>query len=942
MLGRGHEMATLGELLDRASAGRGGVACIEGAAGIGKTTIVRAVVEVASERGFATFQGAGAELERTAPFGPLIDAFDIDRAREGERALIRRLLLGEPLDEAALQAALGPSLQFRALAAFIDLIEGIASERKMLLVLEDLHWADPSTAMTLRAVRRRLMHLSVIVLLTYRPLPRVPELERLVAELTEDGEPHLLIPPLGEADVAGLIESLVRAVPGPRLLAQGAKAGGNPLFVMEVVHALQDAGALEQSKGAIEAAETVVPTTLGNTILRRLNLVSEPTSEILKIASILGSTFSLSELSLVSGRPAVTLLRPLDEAMRAGVIGAAGTHLCFRHDLLRETLYEAMPIAFRTALHLEAGRALAGADAPSAQVAQHLALGASVGDAQAVQWLARAGREAMSRAPAAGAELLERALEIAGPSHSAREELLTDLIVADVWCGRATEGAERATEMLRQPTDPKVAQRARLALVQALLIQGDWAGALDVADRRCAEGDVPGSERGRLLAETVLPELYRKGPPSAYERAADAIAIAEGSADVLAVTVAEMGRATAAYFDADMGMAVEAARRAVAVAEPSDEARRRHPLMILGQALIGADQIEEAERVHQEGLRSGEELGTGWHVGWYHAGLATRRFWAGDWDDAVTMAEATVALAEESGTGLARSWVECILALIAVHRDDLVAAERGMGAAIEDSRMAPGQIGSDWLPWSQALLLEARGDPEGALRALRSAFDQFDSVGMLTSQTRVAADLIRLARAAGDITIIERAAAVTAEAAARSPTPTLQGLARLCRAAVDDDVNLYVSAVEAYRLSPRRFDHAYAAEQAASALAQSDRVEEATPHFADAMDLYARIGASRDEARLGAVMRGHGLRRGARGPRRRPSSGWESLTPSEVEVVRLVVEGLSNPAIAARLFISRHTVETHLRHVFAKLEMSSRTQLAADAAPRMTQRSQPI
>lgn len=935
MLGRDEEIATLGALLDRASAGRGGVACIEGAAGIGKSTLVRAVLELASERDFTIFQGAGAELERTTPFAPLIDAFDIDRAREGERALIRRLLLGELLEEAALQVAVGPGLQFRALAAFIDLIERIASERPMVLVLEDLHWADPSTAMTVRAVRRRLMHLPVVVLLTYRPLPRVPELERLVAELTEHGEPHLLIAPLGDADVAGLIEALVRGVPGPRLLAQGAKAGGNPLFVIEVVRALQDEGALDHSEGAIDTLETVTPTTLGNTILRRLNLVSDATGETLKIASILGSTFSLSDLSLVSGRPAVALLAPLDEAMRAGVIGEAGTYLSFRHDLLRETLYEDIPIAIRTGLHLEAGRALADADAPPGQVAQHLALGASVGDEQAVRWLARAGRQAMPRAPAAGAELLERALDIAGASHPGRDALLADLVFADVWCGRGSEGVARATEILERPTDPDVARRVRLALVQALLMQGRWRDALDVADQRCAESDVDDQERGRLLAETVLPEIYRKGPVAAYQRASDAISIGERSGDALALTGGHMGHAIATYFDSRMLEAVEAARRTVAAAEGSDEARRRHPQFILGQALVGVDRLEEAERVHQAGLLAGEELGTGWHTSWYHAALTARRFFAGEWDDAVAMGEAALALADDVSTDLARSYVECMLGLIALHRDDLATAERRITAAGEHARVTPGQLGSDWVPWAEALLNEARGDANTARHALTSAFDEFGSTGMLTSQVRVAADLTRLALSAGDLATVERAAPVTSEAASRSPIPTLEGLALLCRAAGEDDLELYVNAVETYRSSPRRFDHAYAAEQAATALARAERVQEAAPYFAEAMDLYAQIGASRDQARLAAVMRAHGLRRGARGPRRRPSSGWDSLTPSEVDVVRLVVEGLSNPAIAQRLFVSRHTVETHLRHVFAKLGVASRTELAVEAAPRV-------
>lgn len=935
MLGREEEMATIGVLLDRASTGRGGFVCIEGVGGIGKTTIVRAVLDAASERGFVSFQGAGAELQRSAPFGPLIEAFRIDRAREGERARIRHLLLGESLEADGLQVAVGPDLKFRALAGFLDLIEAIASTQAMVLVLEDLHWSDPSTAMALRAVWRRLMHLPVVALLTYRPYPRVPEIEALVVELTEEAEPHLVIPPLVDADTAALIASLVCGVPGPRLLAHGAKAGGNPLFVIELVRALRDEGALEHAEGGIEVAEASSAGTLGNTILRRLHLVSEATLEILRIASILGSTFSLVDLSLASGRPAVTLLAPLDEAMRTGVIGEAGPHLGFRHDVLREMLYEDIPIAIRAALHLEVGRALADAGASPGRVAQHLALGAPVGDEQAVRWLARAGREAMPRAPASGAELLERALEIAAASDPARDELRADLVVADVWCGRGSEAAARAAEILERPTAPEIARRVRLALVQALLMQGNWVEALDVADERCGQVDIDDAERGGLLAETVFPEIYRNGPRAASTRAAEAIAIAERSRDALVLTVAQNGKAIASYFDSRFHEAVEASRSAVTAAERSDEARRRHPHFVLGEALIGVDRLEEAESILQEGLVAGEQLGTGWHASWYHAALAARRFFAGDWDDAVIMAEAALALADEMGTDLGRPYVGCMLGLVALHRDALAAAEQSIGGAAQAAHAAPVQLGSDWIPWSQALLQEARGDSEGALHVLRRAFDHSESVGMLTSQVRVAADLARLALAAGDVATVERAAAAASEAASRSPIPTIEGLALLCRATKADDMDLYLRAVEAYRESPRRYDHAYAAEQAARALAKQQRVAEAVPYFAEAMDLYAQIGASRDAARLSSAMRAHGLRRGARGARRRPALGWKSLTPSEIEIVRLVADGLSNPAIAERLFVSRHTVVSHLRHVFAKLEVSSRTQLAVEATRRL-------
>jgi DNA-binding CsgD family transcriptional regulator len=112
------------------------------------------------------------------------------------------------------------------------------------------------------------------------------------------------------------------------------------------------------------------------------------------------------------------------------------------------------------------------------------------------------------------------------------------------------------------------------------------------------------------------------------------------------------------------------------------------------------------------------------------------------------------------------------------------------------------------------------------------------------------------------------------------------------------------------------------------------RVGEARPLLEEATALYERLGASWDLARAAARMRDLGVRSGRRGPRKRPRSGWDSLTATELMVVRLVAEGLSNPEIADRMFISRGTVHTHVSHILAKLGLSSRVGVAAEASRR--------
>jgi DNA-binding CsgD family transcriptional regulator len=186
-----------------------------------------------------------------------------------------------------------------------------------------------------------------------------------------------------------------------------------------------------------------------------------------------------------------------------------------------------------------------------------------------------------------------------------------------------------------------------------------------------------------------------------------------------------------------------------------------------------------------------------------------------------------------------------------------------------------------------------------------------------------------LATHAGEQARAEQVAAAVAEVAARNDVPSLAGAALRCRGLVQDDPGVLRAAVDAYQQGPRPLELALAAEDAGAAFARRGKLDAAVPLLQQALVIHERLEAARDAARVEARLRDLGVRRGRRGARKRPQLGWESLTGTERRVVDLVVEGLSNPQIGERLYVSRRTVQTHLAHVFTKLGISSRAQLAA-------------
>jgi DNA-binding CsgD family transcriptional regulator/tetratricopeptide (TPR) repeat protein len=934
LVGRASELASLVELLLRAAEGPCQVAFIDGEAGIGKTRLLAEVLDRARGLGFQPFIGAAAELERDRPFGALVEALGLHpTASDPERAEIGHLLVGDrdPFRSPMVSLAEAPALRYRVLEAVLTLVERLSLSAPTVIVLEDLHWADPSTLLALHQLFRRLPHLPLALFVTLRPSPWNPELDRLLGNFLATGGSHLRLGNMDPDEVAALVTEVVGTPPGPTLSQAVEGAGGNPLFVTELLRALLSEGAIEFRDGRAELPEFVLPPLFRLLILRQLGTLPIETIEVLRVASILGPSFSLAELSTVLGKPSSALVYNLREAIRAGVLGEAGERLTFHHELVREAVYSDLPLSVRRALHLQAGRALAAAAAPPSEVAAHMAVGAAPGDQEAIQWLRRAAGVAAGRAPSVAVGLLERATELLEATDPARDSIAVELVTMLAWSGQLADAEARAREMLIRGLPADAEQTLRVTLAEAMLARGrawDAFQEMEALTESLTDND---PQRARLLAFAAWARLFAGDVQGAVEGEHEALAVAERDRDEGARSVALCGLCIAAHLLGDVGRAVDLGTEAIQRAEkdPTHHLDRYPARFFLGRVHQDCDQMVEADRVLREGLRRSEEQGLAVHMPFYHAQLGALRFVTGEWDDAVAELEAAIQAGEEQQWGaliLPRS----LLALVAIHRNQLVAAEEALVLAEREFAETGSVYGGDVMMWARVLLLEACGDAQ-ALSILETAW-----AGPLLRTppqlVRIGPDLVRLAVGGGRPDLGRTVVEAMDEATAGSPVATWRGAAVWCRGLLDGDADALVEAVISYRQAPRPVERARVCEDAASALSGVGRREEAAALVGEAVATYERVGAFLDLTRAEAALRGLGIRRGRRGARRRPSTGWESLTPTEIEVVRLATQGLTNVEIGRRLFISRRTVETHLSHVFGKLGVSSRVQLAAQAS----------
>ena len=942
MVGRDREVDAVRTAVAEAASGHGQVVLLEGEPGIGKTRLLETACDLARGAGFAVATGGCDDLAPARPFSAILAALGVSSASpDPERAAIAEMTDLQAAPEPVSEAAANPGLQYRVVEALSALVERLATQAPLILALDDLQWADASTLVALRAIGRRVQTLPVVLLGSCRVGHQSTELHRVTDDLLRDGARRLALGPLDPEAVTSLVTQVLDAPPSEALLASAQGANGNPLFLIEYVRSMRAASAAGGQDGGTEIA-----TEFRMTVLRRLATLSEQANDALRLASVLGSTFKPADLALVSGRSVVELAPALHQAVVAAMLEERDDRLAFRHMLVRDAIYEHIPLAVRRQLHREVGRALAAAGSDALAVGHHLGLAADGEDPEAVSWLRRAAREVAPRSPAVAVELLERARGLLGPHAPVRQGLLVDLAVALAWSGRLAEAEALSTDVLRGRPDPVVAGALRCGLVYALTWQGKAREALPHTvldpEERLGERDAV-----LLRAEAAVASVFAFDFRGGASHAARAIEESQRLGHPLAHCHALTAKAWVATFAGRPQEAVALAREAIDIAdrEPTGEANLAHPRFFPGMPLLLLDRIDEAEEALSSGLRIAEGLGLAWSLPLYHAFLGAKGFIIGDWDGAMAECEAALAIADEVGLNVgviaaASAW----LAVIQLRRDDLAAAERTLGVAMGRIAVTGPQLGMGVLNWARALVHEARNEHDAALAVLQVAWDLYLAGGAETDDpelaTRPMTDpwstmaFVRLCVATGDR---DRAAAVLPTVdrqAIAAPTPFMRGQAIRCRALVEQDADLLVGALPLYRACPRPHEQGAACEDAGALLAAAGRLEDAVPLWEEALGLYERLGADRDVARVLADLRGAGVKRGSRRAHVRAKQGWESLTETEHKVVALVAQRLSNPEVAERLFISRHTVESHLKHIYRKLGLSSRLELAAAAGRR--------
>jgi DNA-binding CsgD family transcriptional regulator len=931
--GRAAEIAVLGDAVDRVVSGRPAVVLIEGEAGIGKTRLLAGVLEDARGRGMQVAAGRAEELERTRPFGLVAAAFGCARSSpDPRRAAIAALLATRGGDRGPITVTSDPGLRFRAVDALADLAEELALAGPLVIGLDDLQWADPSSLLTLAALSRRLAYLPVALIGCLRPSPRIPELDRLAGLLLDAGGRILTVRGLTEQAVTELVADAVAAVPGPGLLAGVSGAAGNPLFVTELLGALAQEGAIDTAGGRAEVAEMTLPPTLRLTILRRLSFLPEDTLQALRAASILGSSFTVTDLSVTMARPALGLSVALAEGITGRVLEEHGAVIRFRHDLIRDAIYEDLPLSVRRGLHREAGQRLARTGAPALQVAEQLARGAGQGDAEAIGWLTRAAREAAARSPDVAADLLARATGLMDPADPGRDRLLAERASSLMLAGRIADAEAACRLLLGRDHDRSVQGAVRICLGRALLAQGQVPDALRELEQAGSSPALSGAERAAAQAWAGFARMSLGDLDGAAAAAEEARSAAAAAADHLSVTVAMTTLALVSESRGHLRDALQITDQAMHLADESPgRLGHRYPIRVTrGHILIELGRPEEARSALGAGMRISEELGTRWPLPTYQVFLAFERFITGEWDDAIAELETSFELADEIGETYSRAYAHGVLSLISLHRNDLSRAQEAASAAERDLAGRSSGYVMSLAVWPRALIQEAGGEPAQALASLAGAWDTCGRLGLALEYPAVGADLVRFALAAGDIGRARDVSAAVTEVASGNEVPWMTGAALRCRGLIEDDAEILQAATAACAGGSRPLGLALACEDAGAAFARQGRLGRARPLLDQALGIYERLGAARDLARAEATLREAGIRRGRRGTRGRPQTGWASLTPAEHAVAGLVTEGLTNPQIGERLYISHRTVQTHLGHMFAKLDIATRAQLAAD------------
>ena len=931
LIGRDSELAMLDGLMRKVARGQGGSLLIEGEPGIGKSALVRAALAGAEEAGCQVFWGAGDELGQALPLLPLLEGLRVrEPSANPRRNTILRLLRGE------LTADRGTDMSAALAEQLLALIAEQCAERPTILVIDDLQWADQASITLWGRLAKSVRQSPLLLVGMMRPVPQRDDLLALRRAAGDAG--RLQLTGLPQAAVTELVAALAGGRPDGKLLRLADGAAGNPLYVTELVGALARGSSLTiTDAGAAELTSGPVPGSLSAAIADRLGFVSGSVREVLRAAALLGVDFAVPDLATVLGRSVADLIPAVEGARAAGVLAESGNGLGFRHPMIRAALYDVIPVPVRAAWHRDAARALAEAGAPADRVARQLlaSIDGSGGKAEPMDewilgWLARTAELLVGRAPRVAAEILREAVA-SSPAGSAQHDALVSRLADALYRVGDVAGAEQvANHALVHVVDPDLLVDLHWTLAQCSMRAGRSAESLATLDRALAAPGISARHRARLLVLAARTHSNLGEVEKAGRVAATALAAASEAGDNWAMGWALHVLTIVTTVQGQMADALALFDRALAVTQADPALTDLRLLLQINQAVVLGylDQYEEAFAAARQARQLADQVGAAIRLAQAHTALGQLLFDTGLWDDAL----AEVEIQHE---GLKEPAAACndlgVAAVICFHRGEIAAARRRLAAAVPHAKRAGNRVIG---PLALARSLDCeQGDalPE-ALGVLTAGFA--DSTEELEESEDLLPDAVRLAMTIGDLDTAKDLAGHAAALAAESQIPHRQANALYCSGLLAHDATQLLGAAERYGEASRPLLRAKALEAAAGEFVGTDDRDQARAAFTGAVEIYAALGAVADVARLQARFRAHGIRRGPRTKHRRALTGWDSLTPAEIKIAALVQGGLSNPEIAAKLFLSRRTVATHVSHILKKLDVHSRTDIAREAALR--------
>ena len=567
--------------------------------------------------------------------------------------------------------------------------------------------------------------------------------------------------------------------------------------------------------------------------------------------------------------------------------------------------------------------------ASAADVAQLVMEAAEPGDVASAGLLRRAAAQIGQVSPAVAAPLSRRALDLMPRGGPGRGEAVVQAIDLLVQAGRAAEAANLLTASESDLADPGAEAQARLG-IGMLMAQYDPAAVAEQCQAALRRPDVPPSLRVQLLSLLACGLDISGEADAASGPVAEATAEAAASGDPVAEIVTFVPRALLAFAQGDWRGAVDLAGEAARRQREATELRRWLPETWKSLLLISEFRLAEANAIIEAGTREAENVARNIRV--WSMLRCRARLAAGQLADARAEAEAILDLSDEIGegkVGYLNHIASYVLGDIALRTGDPAALQNARRDAATLYGTAIGCATTRRLgAW---LTVRLQGGPvapdmlgvlaPGSVHAC-SPFGHADAV-----------ELVRLLLAAGQRPDAATVTAVLENGADANPSfPGLRPAALHARALLDKDPERALAAVQAYRGDPRPLVRAAAFEDAGRLLLDRAK-DEAVGYLDEALRLQSAAGADRDAARVRRLLRDRGVQRA--GGRPDPAAArWPELTSSELAVVRLVSEGATDREVAQRLYISAHTVNSHLRHVFGKLGIRSRVELAHQAGQR--------